>query len=557
MEIVQPPVKVTLFAVVATAAPLPTNVYDNGNGGQGATITATVAGVWTVDGHPLVPGDTVLVKDEGTAANNGLYVCATSGAGLNTVLVRSALMQSSGQFPEAFVPIGGSGSTLANTAWICNNSPQTPPVVGTTAITFGEVQGGGGGGGVPVPATAGLTAMSDVGLTFEWEQAEFNVLAFGADPTGNVSSLSAFNTAIAAARATPRGGGTLYVPTGLYAIDGDLSALSNVSMRGESGTQLSFTNQSGHCLQVGGSTIADLSMQRQGSGLALINLGGGVLSNVQIAGQGGSDAPAILLTGGPSVVTDCFIEQIVLETGNKGLIEFSSSWSGVADTRLRGIVVSGVDVIADPTMAIVYVTAAVNGVFSFTDIMVVPNCNFNYGFYLEAGTTDHYVVVDNDFSGAITAPVFDGGTGIHKLVNDNPLRVGLGGGTVTSVTAADATITVTGSPTVNPSIAVTPGTFVGVRNPPRTTTTNDDMFASDALLRVDTTAGNLTITLHHTGAGNGQPLSVKKISADANTVTVVDESAQPIDGAANQVLSALNQSVTMLYDFTGSEWSII
>jgi len=46
--------------------------------------------------------------------------------------------------------------------------------------------------------------------------AAYNVLDFGADPTGSTSSLSAFNTAVA-------NGGTVYVPSGTYKLDGKVT----------------------------------------------------------------------------------------------------------------------------------------------------------------------------------------------------------------------------------------------------------------------------------------------------------------------------------------------
>lgn len=79
----------------------------------------------------------------------------------------------------------------------------------------------------PVPGTAGrLRRMTDYtrGLWLDdgtrWiKQGGFtvNVLDFGADPTGAVSSSAVFNAAIAVLVA--RGGGTLYIPEGSYSID--------------------------------------------------------------------------------------------------------------------------------------------------------------------------------------------------------------------------------------------------------------------------------------------------------------------------------------------------
>ena len=138
MQINNPPEIPRLLATVATTAPLPANTYSNGGSGVGATITANSNGVWTIDGYEISAGDYVLVKNEATEANNGLYAVEIAGtAGTVTVLVRSEQMNLSTAFAGVVVPIGEVGATLANTLWICNATP--PIVVGTTDIPFAEV----------------------------------------------------------------------------------------------------------------------------------------------------------------------------------------------------------------------------------------------------------------------------------------------------------------------------------------------------------------------------------------------------------------------------------
>ncbi|MGP8160578.1 MAG: hypothetical protein ACLQGJ_05060, partial [Candidatus Dormibacteria bacterium] len=67
----------------ATAAALPTNTYLSG------VITVTATGTLTVDGILTALGDRVLVKNEATGANNGIYTVTTAGAtGVQAVLTR-------------------------------------------------------------------------------------------------------------------------------------------------------------------------------------------------------------------------------------------------------------------------------------------------------------------------------------------------------------------------------------------------------------------------------------------------------------------------------------
>lgn len=126
-------------ATVATTAPLPTNTYSNGASGVGATLTATITGILTVDSRALVLNDIVLVRNEATQANNGLYTVTTAGtAFVAYVLTRHIDMNTPLEFPGAFIPIEF-GTLNGNTLWLCN--PSGTVTVGTTAITFTQLNG--------------------------------------------------------------------------------------------------------------------------------------------------------------------------------------------------------------------------------------------------------------------------------------------------------------------------------------------------------------------------------------------------------------------------------
>ncbi|MDR8014101.1 phage tail protein [Ectopseudomonas guguanensis] len=89
---------------------------------------AALSGLLTVDGVVLVAGDRVLVKDQATASQNGIYVAA-AGA-----WVRAADADSSAEVtPGMTVPVE-QGTSHADTIWeLTTNAPIT---LGTTALTF-------------------------------------------------------------------------------------------------------------------------------------------------------------------------------------------------------------------------------------------------------------------------------------------------------------------------------------------------------------------------------------------------------------------------------------
>lgn len=119
----------------ATAAILPnTPTYSNGASGIGATLTAGANAALVVDGYTVLLNDRVLVKNQATAANNGIYVQTTLGTGLVPwVLTRAtdfnqpADMSNTGAIPVV------NGTANTDTSWVLTSKITT---VGTDAVTF-------------------------------------------------------------------------------------------------------------------------------------------------------------------------------------------------------------------------------------------------------------------------------------------------------------------------------------------------------------------------------------------------------------------------------------
>lgn len=126
-------------AQYATAAALPAVTYANGTAGVGATLTATANGALSIDGNAPAVGNIVLIKNQAAAAQNGLYNVTQVGSGtLPFILTRNVDMDSSAEFPGAFVPVE-MGTVNSNTLWLSN--PSTPVTVGTTTIPFVQLNG--------------------------------------------------------------------------------------------------------------------------------------------------------------------------------------------------------------------------------------------------------------------------------------------------------------------------------------------------------------------------------------------------------------------------------
>lgn len=142
-------------AVYATATALPTNVYNNGASGVGATLTGVSVGALSVDGNTVTTGQRLLIKNEVTTANNGIYVVTTVGSGIAVyVLTRSSDFNQTADINTGDSVFVTSGATLASTTWVLNSA--TPVVVGTDPITWVQTSGPGtitAGTGIAVTGT--------------------------------------------------------------------------------------------------------------------------------------------------------------------------------------------------------------------------------------------------------------------------------------------------------------------------------------------------------------------------------------------------------------------
>lgn len=77
----------------------------------------------------------------------------------------------------------------------------------------------------------------------------------------------------------------------------------------------------------------------------------------------------------------------------------------------------------------------------------------------------------------------------------------------------------------------------------------------DNIVRFNTAAGNLVATLPAVAAMEGRYVTIKKITVDANTVTITPATGETIDGSATVILTIQWQSYTLYSD--GTMWSII
>lgn len=129
-------------AHVATTEPLPSVAYNNGSSGVGATLTSNNNVGLIIDGHTLAVGESVLVKNQAAALQNGLYrVTAAGGEDSPFILTRRTDADSGTEFSAGSFVFIEQGTTNGSTGWVLSTSGAI--TIGTTALTFSQFSSAG------------------------------------------------------------------------------------------------------------------------------------------------------------------------------------------------------------------------------------------------------------------------------------------------------------------------------------------------------------------------------------------------------------------------------
>jgi len=287
---------------LATTTALAANTYNNGTSGVGATLTANANGALSVDGVAVATSNRILIKNEVTQANNGVYtVTQTGSAGTPYILTRATDFDSAGAGVDK-IDAGDfflitAGTTLANTSWV--QQTPLPITVGTTAIVFAQF-------GAPLTYTAGTGLSESPAYTFNIANTGVSAATYGSasqvpvlavNAQGQLTSVT--NTSIAIASGAVSGlaasattdttnaanisSGTL--PTGR--LSGSYTGITGVGTLtagtwngttigvGYGGTGLTATPTNGQ-LAIGNGTGYSLANLTAGTNVSISNTAGGI-----------------------------------------------------------------------------------------------------------------------------------------------------------------------------------------------------------------------------------------------------------------------------------------
>jgi hypothetical protein len=123
---------------MATASALAAVTYNNGNG----TLTADANGALSIDGVTAVANDRVLIKNQASAVQNGIYKVTTIGSGSAAfVLTRSPDADTAAELTGGTFFFVEEGTANADNGYVATHNGT--PTFGSDNITFQQFSGAG------------------------------------------------------------------------------------------------------------------------------------------------------------------------------------------------------------------------------------------------------------------------------------------------------------------------------------------------------------------------------------------------------------------------------
>jgi len=144
------------------------------------TANITLSGLQTIDTYTTIAGDRILVKNQSTASQNGIYIAAAGAWTRSTDANTSAELISAAMFVSQ-------GSVNLNTAWVQTDGTL---VLGTSAVTFAQFAGAGSySAGTGLTLTGNVFSVTTNGITNSlFRQSAANTIV--GNPTGSTANVT-------------------------------------------------------------------------------------------------------------------------------------------------------------------------------------------------------------------------------------------------------------------------------------------------------------------------------------------------------------------------------
>jgi hypothetical protein len=159
----------------------------------GTTVNISLTGLQTIDGYTTLAGDRVLVKNQSTSSQNGIYIASASA------WTRSTDMDVWSEVPGAYTVLLNGGQ--ANTGWVCT-ATQTG-TIGVTAMPWVQFSGTSTySAGTGLTLASNTFSITNTGVSANTYGSASQTVTIAVNAQGQITSASAQNIAIAANQIT-------------------------------------------------------------------------------------------------------------------------------------------------------------------------------------------------------------------------------------------------------------------------------------------------------------------------------------------------------------------
>jgi len=251
----------------------------------GTIANITLSGLQTIDGYTTLAGDRVLVKNQNTSSQNGIYIASS------TAWTRSVDMDVWSEVPGAYTVILN-GSANANTAWV--TTAADTGTINVTAMPWVQFSGSGTYfAGTGLTLASNTFSITNTGVTATSYGAANKTLTATVNAQGQLTVLAETNIAIAGNQITSGTIGTSY-------LSGSYTGITGV------GTLTAGTwNASTVTVPYGGTGATTLTGYVKGSGTSAFTATT-TIPNTDISGLGTmstQNASSVAITDGSAAVS--------------------------------------------------------------------------------------------------------------------------------------------------------------------------------------------------------------------------------------------------------------
>jgi hypothetical protein len=519
----------------------------------GTVANITLSGLQTIDGYTTLAGDRVLVKNQSTSSQNGIYIASASA------WTRSTDMDVWSEVPGAYTVILN-GSANANTAWVCTAADTG--TIGVTAMPWVQFSGSGTYfAGTGLTLASNTFSITNTGVTAASVGSASKTLTATVNAQGQLTALADTNIAISNSQVS--GLGTMSTQNaGSVAITGgtiDGVTIGGTTASAITGTTVTAASQfSGPGTGLTG-TASGLSI---GGSAASATTAGSVTNSLTV-NSGGSGGVSPQTFNGSSAVTISYNTIGAPSTTGTGA---SGTWaigiSGNAATVTNGLYSTGS--YSNPTWLTSILGSIVSGAVSTattaTNVAggaagsLLYQSGADTTSMLSLGTADYVLTAGSSAPKYVAQSTLSVGSATTSTTSTNlaggvagavPWQSGVGatGFTAAGTTGQVLTSNGTSAPTwTSPSASVTVSddtTTVTARYPlfasVTTGTITTEYVSSTKLQYIPSTGELVSTTFSGAGTGLTGTATSLNIGGNAATATSATTATNIAGGTANQI----------------------